>query len=726
MHDGPLTATVDNDTILIMNSKEVDRRLGIQLWCERDDSPERVDQLVSLAAASGFGQLRIFLMWPWIQEASDSEWNFALWDSVFDAASRHGIKIKATLTANSGPWWLGTPSVLHSHTLSLRPDWIEAQNAYIRASVGRYADHPALGQWILWNEPNYDFNVQHSGRPFLAREAWTELLSEGYDHDIFLLNRRWRTGYGKFTDVPFVEDIAHPAHAASHWRSWRPMIDDYTLRSQLLEDEVRRVAEVVRELDPHTPLCINPNQTLNNHAQYGYRLERLASSVEVLGASFHAPWSFADFASVDDHAALVVAGVGLLRNTPGGHATEVTEVQTGNTFYAGVNPLGVGTAEIASSFLAPLLAGAESVTGWCFNTRRPDFEAGEWALLNDDDSINDRTKSISHLRSVLGRLDNAIGTWAPPPYDALVMTSERSHAVQFAMSQNTDTPWSRRATAAIHGSSLAVVELNRLGVRAALAELSAPIPPSATLLVALDIIAWDEKDADRLLDAAHAGATVLIDGTTGQFDNDIVLHRPWPGRYAQKTGLRSLGLRTSVTGHTSFGVRYNGRDLGVVTGVRAAIEVETDAWSAVEPIVYAHDSLPVVWQRTWGRGRLIYTSASLATSMLEPGSPREVAAAVLAIAADQIDRVVRPLSPATTVLSVVGDTGLAHGVFAPEISRRRGEPFAVSISPGRYVDLWTDDTHTVSASQILQLRGADGIALLVEHRSTGEVSSSRV
>ena len=54
------------------------------------------------------------------------------------------------------------------------------------------------------------------------------------------------------------------------------MLDDYELRAQLLEDELTEIAAIVRKHDPRTPLCINPNQTLNNHAQYGYRLERLA------------------------------------------------------------------------------------------------------------------------------------------------------------------------------------------------------------------------------------------------------------------------------------------------------------------------------------------------------------------------------------------------------------------------------------------------------------------
>ncbi len=45
-------------------------------------------------------------MWPWIQPVNADEWDFGLFDSLFEAAAEEGLTIKATLTANSGPWAL--------------------------------------------------------------------------------------------------------------------------------------------------------------------------------------------------------------------------------------------------------------------------------------------------------------------------------------------------------------------------------------------------------------------------------------------------------------------------------------------------------------------------------------------------------------------------------------------------------------------------------------------
>lgn len=699
-----------------MTGAKSDPRLGTQVWLEKHDSPQRIAALVDAAAEVGFGQLRIFLMWPWIQEHSAGEWDFRIFDAVFDAAARRGLVIKATLTANSGPWWLGTPSLLHSHTLTLDESWFPAAAEYVARCVDRYAEHPALGQWILWNEPNNPLQRGHSGivRSAGSREAWTELLLRRYGGRIEAVNSRWRTGYATFDEVPFPEDVTHPAQSDSVWRSFAPLIDEYHLRAELLEGELKRVATIVRSRDKTTPLCINPNQTLLNHAEHGYRLKELASTVDVLGASFHAPWSFA-FAKPDDHTALIVAGLSLLANTPGGHGAEVTEVQTGNTCYAGKNPLGVGPAEIAATYLAPLLAGAQSVTGWCFNTREQDFEAGEWGLLDDADTIGDRALAVSKVRDVLDSLDGYIGTWTAGGSDAILLTSEDSQAVQLALAESSVNFLGRASDAAAQGSALLAVELNRIGVRCSMAPVSAldRMDGLTKLIIVSHMAAWDSSFAERLLALAHAGATVLVDGISGEFDLDARLHRPWPGGLAERTGLRSAGLHTSRNGDRQYLVQLFGHPLSTVTNVRSDLVITDGAWHDDTALTYGTDSRPVLWERTWGEGRLMYCTAALSTSALNKDDPRSVAAYVLSRAAERIHPEVRPLSPATFVLSVRGATGSAVGVFAPSSQQRNGAPFTVTVPAGTYVDVWSGARRKVGPDGVLCLDTTDGIALLV-------------
>jgi len=690
----------------------MDARLGTQLWLERDDEPERVKHLVRLAANVGFGQLRIFLMWPWVQDHPD-QWDFSLFDQVFEAAASTGVKVKATLTANSGPWWLGTPSVLHSHTPLLRDDWTGPVTTYVERCVTRYAGHPALGQWVIWNEPYYSFAPpgERPVRPERARRAWAALLQEAYV-SVAKLNRRWRTGFKNFDEVPLAEDLAHPAHRANAWQSFGPLLDEYRLRAALLEGDLRLIAETVRRYDPATPLCTNPSELLANHAASGYRLVQLSSLVDVLGASFHAPWHFG-FAPRDVHRALPVIGLSLVQAVQGRRPSEVTEIQTGNTYYAGKSALGVTQGDVAAAYLAPLLAGASSVTGWCFNTRHQDFEAGEWALLDDADNTTERSLAVTRVREALNKLDEAIGPWRPVPPQAAVVISEASQAVGLAL-------WAANseglggASGGAQGPALLAVELEHLGVHAALvplARLRDMAEPRFVLCT--DVIAWDDDLAAILLGLAERGATVLIDGTSGRFDREARLHEAWPQGLAREAGLRARGLLTHPYGLGEGEVLLRGRYLGRLVGVSSDVAIEDPAWSCDADLTFRQGSRPLLWTRTWGAGSLVYCPGALARSSVEVAEAGPVIAHILAQATATVQPTTKALSPHTFVIKVVGDKGEALGVFSTDAVQREGQPLVIRVHPGGYRDLWTGGTHHVSKDGLLALNNADGIALLV-------------
>lgn len=687
------------------------------MWVERDDSPERIHDIVGRAASLGIGQVRIFLMWPWIQSQSHELWEWSIWDEVFEACSKVGVSVKATLTSNSGPWWLGTPSVLHSATLTLDESWRGAQEAYIRAAVERYRDHPALGQWILWNEPgNPRDSDPTASRPAGSKDMWQALLAEKYG-DVGVLNRLWRTGYAGFSDVPFQEDIVHSAHKDWYWHSWAPYRDEAAFRATMIDAELEWVATIVRELDPTTPLCVNPNKILNNHAHSGIRLESMASLVDTMGASFHAPWVFTTFSEVADHTALVVQGLRLLQQTPGSHTCEVTEVQTGNTFYAGVHPIGVDFPDIAATYLAPLLAGGTSVTGWCFNTRNDDFEAGEWGLLNDDDSVSDRALALPHVRDCLAQLDERLGRWFAVPPTVGVITSPHSHIHQYALSQNTHTPMGSNGEIGIQGSALAAVDIERLGHATTLITPSSPHLSSFSVLLALHQNALSEEEVRLLLDCAKMGATVIIDATTAQFTEDSVLYRPWPGVWAEETGLVAEGLETAREASGVFPLNELGREGGYLVGVRSRVRFSPE-WVPNQRLTWADSGKSVVVERPWGKGSLIYCTGALGLSLHQGGEPREQASRLLADVLHRFPVDVRPLSPNTSIVKVSGEKEVAWGVFAPSSDRRGGLPVQVGIEPGNYRDVWSGEDVRVGSDRVGRLDAPAGIAVLIPQQGT--------
>jgi len=695
-------------------------RLGSQLWLEQDADVDRVRFLVRQASAAGLDLLRVFLMWPWM-EPSPGEWVYEPFDAAFDAAQEHGIGIKATLTANSGPWHIGTPSVLHSTTLTLDPARRPAMRRYVENCVRRYRDSPALDQWIVWNEPLNVVVPPLVGRPVRTSEhqaAWHSLLNERYG-GIEVLNRRWRSGYRTFTDVPFPEDVPHPAHRGSVWESYAPWLDEWRLRARCLREEVAWVTEIVRAIDAETPVCVNPPDTLANHAVVGYDLAELATVPDVLGASFHAPWQLT-FAPREAHVALVVAGIGLLARASGGRAVELTEFQTGNTYYAGRIPLGMRGSDISSFYLASLMSGASSATGWALNTRRQDFEAGDWGLLDDMDELSVRSDGVQRVREVLAQIDELLGPWRPAPPRAAVLVSEASQAVQMVTGFPMVPIPGRQADDAIHGSALLTVELLRLGVPTSMcpvATLGAWPGAAPELLVVSHMTAWDEDFAAELLRRVGAGAVLLLDGTSGHKTPDATVYRPWPGALAQPLGLRGKGLITDPGG---FPVTSFGAPAGVFPLVIGEFELDTAVWEALDQFrLPQHGSVPCVWSRRFGQGRVVLASGALGPSILHGHSSRPLARALLteALAGPPA---FRPLTPSTIALSIVGERRSAVGVFAAPAPDRAGQPLRLALPAGSYRDLWAGADLQVGTTCEVSLQASDGIAVLVDGRVAAE------
>lgn len=687
-------------------------RLGAQLWLERDAGPKRVDFLVGQAADTGLDLLRVFLMWPWM-EPTPGEWVFEPFDAVFDAAQRRGLGIKATLTANSGPWHLGTPSVLHSTTLTLDSRMRPAMRRYIEKCVDRYRDSAALQQWIIWNEPmNYVVppNTVNVARSDEQRLIWARLLKDRYE-DVQVLNQRWRTGFTSFDEIPFAEDLPHIAHRGTVWESYAPWLDDYRLRVRTLHHELSWITDVVHGIDAHTPVCFNPPDTLSNHATVGYDLGDLASIPDVLGATFHAPWQL-QFAPQDAHVPLMVAGTTQLTNASVGTPVEVTEFQLGNTYYAGHMPLGLDQSHVCSSFLAPLLAGAESATGWALNSRGQDFEVGEWGLLDDADQIGYRAAGVGRVRDVLAAMDETLGSWKPMEPQALVLTSGMSHAVQLVTAFPMSSLPGREVNDAIHGTALLTTELLGLGIPSAMmpvTSLTAGARPDATLLVVSHMTAWNDVFAHELLHRVENGARLIIDGTSGHKDPDAALHRPWPGILADPLGFRATGLRTDLEGYPVTGF---GAPIGRFPLVIAEYEFSDSAWSSMDHLrMPGQAAAPCVWTRTYGKGAIFLVAGPLGPALVHDEGSRPLARQLLSDVAG-IDVAVRPLSAKTISLPIRGEHADAVGIFAPAVHARHGQPLRVTLPPGEHVDLWTGSPVRAGPSGETTLPAPDGIAVI--------------
>ncbi len=499
-------------------------------------------------------------------------------------------------------------------------------------------------------------------------------------------------------------------------KSFGPELLDSQFRADQLEDQIRRITECVRSVDSETPLCVNPDQLLGNHAQAGVQLDGLAATVSSLGASFHAPWHFS-FARQLDHPALMLAGLSMLTTAAGGRPVEVTEFQLGHTYYAGQIALGANPEAIALGYLAPILAGATSVTGWCLNARGQDFEVGEWGLLDDGDQVGDRARAVARVRAALEELTRRIGVWTPDPATCIVLSSERAQSVELALARHSNTELSGTPASGVQGAALIDVEIGRHGLTHAMAPIGQWRGDGRPeLLIAAGISAWTIDQADELLAFARDGGTLVLDATSGRFTPDAELYRPWPGGM-DAIGIRGRGLSSSETGDLTEAISLYGATFGRVAGVRSDIEIVSPEWTPDPAMTFTSDSLPVIWSRSWGDGRIIYVCTSLPRSLLLTGDSCGLIHYVLDLTARPRPSVVRPLSPATSALRVGGETGRAILLFTSPLALSGRNRLSAVVAPGSYEDLWNGQTVRVDSSGLFRCESDSTIALLVSGHS---------
>lgn len=690
-----------------MKHQDAKEYLGCQLWVEPTDSRERVDELVKTAAESGLGWLRIFLMWPWIEE-QPGEWDFTVFDFVFDACEKYGIKVKATLTANSGPWHIGTPSLLHSHTGFLDESQWPAMERYVERCVTRYKDHPALGQWILWNEP-----AARREQSDQARRHWQAWLEEAYGGNISALNKRWRTGYQGFSEAQFPNEILHPAHIGNGWASYRPVMDFDRFSMKWLEWELQQIQDLVRKYDARTPTCINPTPLLENQASSGLDQEELAKIVDVVGASYHPAWHFT-FCDREMFPALMSLGVKKTASHPSVHRVEVTEVQCGNTLSSSTRPSDVEPAELARFCFAGIFAGAESVTGWLLNQRTYDCEAGDWGLLDNNDQHTGRSRMMKRVRDVMETVDRVTEGHEPQESDVLVAFDQDAQVVEVPDSERGSHVKGRLVHDGALGGAMLTALLTQGGVNASQCRL-ADIPQkdcSGKTLFLSHLVAWSEENAARVLEFARKGGTVVLDATSGRKTPDAAMYCPWPGGLAKEIGMTASDLETDYKGYE---LSLFGEPAGkwLLTRIRPIFSPDA-GWSAWDGIRFEKDGEPLVWERAYEQGRFVLVNGMMGPSAIHE---QENQLGLKYLLHELTKDSLLPVRPAgfehgAYALPVTCQKGLLTAVLANSRSWRQGRELQMIAPEGEYTDLWTGETISVPSTGRVSLPAEDGIVLL--------------
>lgn len=488
-------------------------QLGAQVWFAPGeyDRPEQLDRLFAVLAEHDLPLARVSLVRNHLEPAP-GRWDFALYDTAFDAAARHGVRVTATLWPQAAaPALSGVPDT---------PATLAAGEAYLGTVVPHFAAHPALDSWILMNEPG-----QPPAGTELAELRFRDWLRERYG-TLDALNRAWfgasmlsfRAPYASFDEV----GVDPRWSQAGLWPV--PGLDWHEFWRAHLAWYLGWVAERVRRLDPGRPLHTNPHGVSRNLATRSFDLPSWRPFLDSIGASIY-PMSLTEFGLrrlTLGHAFCV----DLLRGAMAAGPVWATELAAGPAIRSHATGYAVEPRELAQRVWTVLGAGAERAVLWLLNARWRSREPGEFALLDYLGEPTERLRAMASIGRVLTEHGDLFAAAEPVTADVTLVVSVESMAL--------DHQWAAGGDPA-RGKDAHLLEL--LGWYEALQSLG--VPPR---VVHLEDVDWSTGGPPRLVVLPHvevlsaepattigafvrAGHTVLASGLTGWYDRD---GRFWP------------------------------------------------------------------------------------------------------------------------------------------------------------------------------------------------------
>jgi beta-galactosidase len=242
---------------------EVQAPFGAVYFRKSNPPPADWERDYATAAADGLNVFRHWFLWGAI-ELAPGELDWADYDRQLDLAAEHGITTIIAEMITVAPEWAyrryaharyqtfsgtrlgptmhgscvvgGAPGLCLDHA-----DFRAAAEAFLRALVTRYRDHPGLGGYDIWNECNYPGSVCYCPATVADFRAW---LRDRYG-DLRELGRAWH----RYSFETW-EDVMPPASPGPY----PDALDWLQFRIDNAYEQMMWRAELIRELDPAHPV----------------------------------------------------------------------------------------------------------------------------------------------------------------------------------------------------------------------------------------------------------------------------------------------------------------------------------------------------------------------------------------------------------------------------------------------------------------------------------------
>lgn len=453
--------------------------IGAQIFIEPGQTAEDIDRYFSVMEECGMtvGRIRMFGS----HLCKNDNWDFSLYDTAFDCAEKHGVKLFATLFPETDEL-----NDVGGFKFPRSESHLQEVDEYVKAVVTHFKDKPALECWVLQNEPGLGGIMDPKATP-MSRKIY-----ETFELNVSDINDN---GYLK---MPFEKE-----KFVVYYTNWY----------------LKHISDVIQEIDPEHGRHINPHQILRTLPEYDFKA--FEGYLTSLGSSMHASWHFGDFTR-DEYPIGVALMSDIMAQAAGKNPWWITEMQGGPVTASGNTVLCPTKKETAQTMWTGVFSGTEGIMFWTLNARMAAREAGEWALLDFAGGKSDRLEAVAEMNSTLAEHSEFFKDAKPVKSNIFILYNKESFWAQNDNVRSGKANSISRSDASIPASIIAAYKaLSASGLSPVVQDIERfDFDPSKTIILP-NIIAVSDTQVEKLCDFVRKGGKMISTGMTWYYDSGM-------------------------------------------------------------------------------------------------------------------------------------------------------------------------------------------------------------
>jgi len=418
--------------------------IGSQYYRAPTPRPEDWERDLGQLRDHGMDTVKLWAQWRWNAPAPGA-FSFTDLDRLMALCGDLGLRVVINVVFDVMPAWLvqqypdclmvrcdgrivrptglphrqigGAPGPCLHHAGALAE-----RQRFLQATVERFASHPAVWLWDLWNEPELTCGLVRGGPAAdqvcwcdSSRAAFIEWLKDRY-HDLSSLNTTWARNYTDWAQA----ELPRERDVSAAWTDWRLFFRD------TLTSEMRWRAELTRSCDPRTPvMCHTVPPPIFNVSCCGSDDFDLARECDVFGCT-----SSSTMPVLADYARSAGSGRPMI-------ASEIHALP-GSTL---ARPSPLSQTNLARQILYPLFEGFRGFLFWQYRAELLGTEGPAWGMTKPDGSPEPWLADLAELAGLLRENKGFLAAAEPPPASVAIAVSPENEVFFYTHDGDLDRYW---------------------------------------------------------------------------------------------------------------------------------------------------------------------------------------------------------------------------------------------------------------------------------------------